>query len=275
MQRIINYQIILLAVVTTMMFFAESVVQGDESSDRQVESSEPNLVELSGILSYNGIPMSEITDVEPSFWCNDADTGESIYARLADYDSSTGSFTVTGVPRSYVSLCFAYHICGQRWTLPGNYVGELQVYINKVSESEAANLTVEVERIIHMTSPQDNNSMDFVAGRARDVSFQHDSEFYLEWEPIDEAFDYDVEIDIFHDPTEPDTYRYIENAQRVAVRDNFYLVQLPVSEPNEHYQAKISAFNQKGGRIGRYLVTYKNGWGADYRFKVVQPKETD
>ena len=255
-----NYRIILL--IAAMVTASFSFSKGEAVQDS-------NAVELSGTVTYNGKPMSDITDIEPAFSCRYTNTGELTSASLVEYDNYMGYFSADNIPLSNVTLHFGYHLYGQRPTLPGNYMGDLQVYVDKLSEDEAYNLDVPMKQVIHMISPQDNNAVEPSVGRGTDVIYEHEGDVYFEWEPLDGAVNYDLKIDIYQDADENSSYKFLTNELTATAIENSYLAQLPLSEQGEHYEARLDAYNKAGDKIGMYVVTYKNGYGYDYRFKVI------
>ena len=65
--------------------------------------------------------MSDITDVSPTFWCNNYETGQAVSSITSAYDNNTGVYSVSGLPSAHVVIKVTFHIRGVSQYLPGNY----------------------------------------------------------------------------------------------------------------------------------------------------------
>jgi len=231
-----------------------------------IYGQEPNTVELSGIIYYNNIPMSGITDVEPHFGCNDADTGQHSIPITTLYDSNTAAYSINGLPPHNLVLFFDYHLIGPTWTFPGNYRQLIVVDVNALSEWERSHFDIDVKYIIHMTCPWDNNGIDFYTYPG-DPHPVHPNDLLFEWEEVEGAEYYGFWIVKYRDPDHPDGPGFIEWIEDSTVTENFFWILLDESAEQEHYRSMIHAYNAQDDRIGYQMITYKNGYSSDYRFK--------
>jgi hypothetical protein len=243
-------------VLIPVLFFTASLVWADSE-----------LVTISGTLLYNGIPMSEITSVEPIFFCNDADTGEKSLDITTTYDNTTGAFTISGLPKHNLVLFFIFHIQGEQSTLPGNYRIYIHVDVNNLSRWDKLHFDVGMEYIIHMVTPWDNGNVDFY-GYPDDPYPVHSNPFVFIWERVIGAKRYEFLIFTCRDPDHPGGYGFESLIVDAILDENYYAIELPPSEYQEHYEATILAYNGYGEKIGKFMTTYENGYGWDYRFKV-------
>jgi len=248
-------------VSAVMLFFASSLLAEDSNSVWAGE--DPNFVELSGTLLHNHVPMSEITDAQPYFSSNDAYTRRKGIDIVTSYDNESSSFKISRLPRHPLVLFFHYHIQGGRRTLPGNYRRLVRVDVNELTDWECSHFDVDMEYIIHTTSPWDSNAVEFYT-YPKDPYPEQPNSLDFEWEPVPGANEYDVRICVYRDPNR---YKYLGEILYTTVYENSFSVELPCSRPDEHYNATISAYNSDGEKIGQYMTTYRNGYGWDYRFK--------
>ncbi|MBA7632869.1 hypothetical protein ES703_40424 [subsurface metagenome] len=231
-------------------------------------------VTLSGILRYDGQPMSDITDMSPTFFCRNLETGQGVSGITSTYDNNTGVYSITGLPSAKVRILVKFYIPGDRPTLPGNYRVWKSADIPNLSLDQRVNFDIGLEQIIHMTSPWDNDAIGPLTYPA-DPYPEHSGGLDFAWDAVPGATHYWIDIFIYRDPDHPDGYGRVESVLNSYVQETSFSTNLDLSNDLQHYQARILAYGSGGNLIGLFMMTYENGYGWDYRFKVVAPSDVD
>ncbi|MHC4575392.1 MAG: TolB family protein, partial [Planctomycetota bacterium] len=233
-----------------------------------------NSVTLSGFLQYDGQPMSSITSVEPTFWCRNEVTKLGIDDITSTYNTDTGAYSIGGLPEVKVGVSAMFHIQGERGTLPGNYNVFKTVDIPLLSSEERANLDIGLQQVIHMTSPWDNDAIGPLFYPA-DPYPEHGGSLDFAWDAVPGATQYWIGINSYRSPDHPDGYGLLSNVLSSTIPENFLLVDLDPSGDLQHYQASILAYGSGSNVLGHFEISYENGRGWDYRFRVVGPSDFD
>ncbi len=235
-------------------------------------------VTLSGILRYDGQPMSDITDVSPTFWCRNLETGQGVSGITSTYDNNTGVYSISGLPSAKVQIFVTFHIRGYRFSLPGNYRVWKIADIPNLSLDQRANFDIGLEQIIHMTSPWDNDAISPPALIFPAASYpepEHGRCLDFAWDAVPGATQYRIDISIYRDPDHPYGYGFVENVVNSYLQETSFSTNLDLSNDSQHYEASIFAYGSGGNLIGLLMITYENGYGWDYRFRVVAPWDVD
>ena len=229
-------------------------------------------VTLYGILRYDGQPMSDITDVSPTFRCRNVETGREVSGITSTYDNNTGVYSISGLPSAKVAIWVTFHIRGDRPHLPGNYYVRTTADIPNLSLDQRVNFDIGLEQIIHMTSPWDNDAI----GRLTYAPYpEHSRCLDFTWDAVPGATQYQITMSIYRDLDHPDGYGHVESVLNSYVQETSFSTNLDISNDFQHYQASIFAYGSGGNRIGLFMITYENGYGWDYRFKVVARWDVD
>jgi len=143
--------------------------------------------------------------------------------------------------------------------------------IGVLSGLERDFFNIELNQIIHLTSPWNNDSVKprIAIG---DYNIHNNIPLTFQWDIIDEATGYDVIIDKYRDSDHPDGYDRINTRVHEYVATNSFIANLPQSDVDEHYEFTVNAYN-KSQKIAYYMTTYTNGHGWDYRFKITNAQK--
>lgn len=215
-------------------------------------------VQLAGYVQHNGANVSSVTNQAVSFWIRDEATGASVDSAVVNYTSATGYYEISGLPENAVGISTAIQVNGTVETLPGNYRGWTTVGIDTLSSATKSNYPLSVYKIIHMTSPWDNDALAIHANYLR-----HASPVAFEWEDVTGVDHYVVQIEEYSD----DPYAFVQSVKNETVRGQSYDVTLPASN-GTHYEFSLYGYNASGDMIAQYMTTYDGGYGWDYRFQV-------
>lgn len=218
-------------------------------------SSRPS---VRGVLLYDGKPADGIFSSEPSIWIRSEESKELPKPKVV-YEK--GSFSAWGLPGGEFGLNVNISETGKSpCCYPGDYNGWTTF---GVSGKMTSYLDVDLVRIIHLMSPQDNSSiiplwdaqcMDHVTlpGPVR-----------FSWEPLGDDVYYDYLIVRVVCP-----YKRVGIAAQGSTTGTDLVLELPPSRENEFYVFSLDA-RKKGRRIGM-LMTHgsSGGYGWDLRFRV-------
>lgn len=214
---------------------------------------------IEGQLLHRGAPMHDITDVDPSFWIRNEDTGQSHTDYTTHYDPTNGTYGIYNIPEN-AGISITFHTTGERMTLPNNYRSSLTTWDSGLLPQLDINLHV----IMHLLQPWDNCHVA-----------DWDSEFYtlytspvrFEWESMSGPITYTVIVYRARDGDHPDGYGYIEQVINEEVIDTSYEITLSPSAEYEHYEFELHVY-ENNVLIGNLMTTASWGYGWDYRFKI-------
>jgi hypothetical protein len=233
------------------------LVIGDEKP-QATQSPQPQ-PSTQGRLLFDGKPITDFTTIEPTFWFRNEDTGKEQSARV-QYEN--GSFSIYGLPAGNFGVSVNIDANMQN---PWSYPGDFRVW-KPFTITEGANpeLIAEMQKIIRMTSPQDNNMvMELWGAECMDkISFR--SPVTFRWEPLAENVEYEYYI------TRMDCLNHYNSAGTVTgetITGTEVTVDLPPSRDNECYGFHLYA-HKDGRRIGMLMTHGSSGYGWDYRFRV-------
>ncbi|MCP4263433.1 MAG: LamG domain-containing protein [Planctomycetes bacterium] len=227
-------------------------------------------VTLSGILRFDGQSMSDITDVSPTFWYRNDETGQAVSGITSTYDNNTGVYSVSGLPPAQVGIKVTFHIRGVTAYLPGNYNVFEAVEIPSLSLAQRTNYNMDLQQTIHMTSPWDNDAIGPHTYPGDPYPEHNSRRLDFIWDTVPGATQYRIDIFIYRDPDHPDGYGRIGSVVNSYVQGTSFFASLDFSNEFQHYQASILAYGSGGNVLGHFEIAYENGHGWDYRFKVVE-----
>ncbi|MCG3192524.1 MAG: Serine/threonine-protein kinase PknD [Thermoanaerobaculia bacterium] len=212
-----------------------------------------------GTVLYDGRPISEVTKVSPKFWFRNEKTGKAATAIARFRD---GAVAIHGLsPGTYgINLSFDAVLDNR-----SGFPGDLYAWkIFEVPESGTAEISVDVQRLIHLLEPQDNNSVQDGWGEACEGKPSHSTPLLFAWKPVEPGAIYDWEVLRVQCPYKEQTRVASGQTPETRVR-----VSLAPSKPGEFYLFNLHA--RKNGRGVGLLMTYGSfGHGWDYRFVVRQ-----
>jgi hypothetical protein len=213
---------------------------------------------VQGQLHHRGTPMSDITNVNPSFWIRNEETGQTYNDYTAHYDSTDGTYRIYHLP-SYAGIQIAFHVTGVRATLPGNYRAW-----KTWDSSMPSQFDINVPLILHLVEPWDNS---YITHWPIGEYPQHASPLHFDWDGMTGSVEYRIRIDRYRDPEHPSGYGYIDTILNQNISYTSFINSLNSSASFEHYEFKLLAY-ENNVLIGYYTTSYSNGLGWDYRFKI-------
>ena len=219
------------------------------------QSTKPS---VRGVLLYEGKPADGIFSIEPSFSIGSEESKDVPKPKVV-YDK--GAFTVWGLPEGKFGMNVNISETGKTpCCFPGDYNAWM---VFSVADNMTSYLDVDLRRIIHLTSPQDNSSvMPLWDAQCKDrVVFSGPVQF--SWEAIGRDVYYDYLIIRVICP-----FKQVEVAAQGSTEETGFEVSLPPSPDNEFYLFRLDARRQ-GRRAGMLMTHGKNGgYGWDLRFRV-------
>jgi serine/threonine protein kinase len=216
---------------------------------------------IRGRIMFDGRPVSMLTRIEPSFWFrNEAKgTAESAHAEYRD-----GRFLIRSLPEGRMGMSINLDLNQEN---PWSYPGDLRSWTTfQVRETDNPELVVHMRKIIRLIHPQDNGTVMDRWGAPCMEKIAFTSPVTFEWEPLAPDVYYDFSI------TRMDCLNhYISNGTVAGktVKETKITIGLPESKENECYGFHITA-RKEGRRIGMLITHGGNGYGWDYRFRVIQ-----
>ena len=127
-----------------------------------------------------------------------------------------------------------------------------------------AQLDIELQQVIHLTLPQDNDGLMELWGEKGQSMIAFKTPVEFAWDAIAEGVTYHYSI--YRMQSEP--YKYLE---RDVVKDTTQATQVSMdlapNKDNEFYSFRL--YTTKGQlRIGDLVVHGQRGYGSDFRFRV-------
>lgn len=230
---------------------------------------------LSGQLTYDGFPISEITDEMPTFWFRNEVSGQVYENAVATYNTDDGNYQILNLPHSKIGIKVSFHVSGLRHTFPGNYQSWTTLDPSALREEERANYTMHMKKTMHLMEPFDNSEAEFIHDVSGNSYPEYTSPLHFEWAPIDGAKAYQISVNATRNGSHPDGYGYIRKVIQKNVFDSSYELVIDPSPENTHYEFSVSAYSPEGIQLGMYMTTYLKGHGWDYRFKIIEPPFMD
>jgi serine/threonine protein kinase len=215
---------------------------------------------IQGRLLFEGQLITNFTQERPSFWFRNEDIGKEQKAEV-NYDK--GRFYVYGLPTGHFGLNI--YLNANRENLAG-YPGDFYVWKTfHVVEGTNPELVVDLQRVIHLVSPQDNGTVLELWDAPCGKQIAFNSPVRFAWESLGNIVSYSYDI---LRVTCPYTSRDTQVSSTIS--DTQVVVELPPSQENEFYVFHLYA--RKDGRNIGILTTHgSNGIAWDYRFRVVSP----
>ncbi len=220
--------------------------------------------QLTGICEFNNMPMPWRTSVLP--WAQLQDSEGLIPGAEFRYYSVTGRYAVNNVPSSgRVYINANYRIDETHSHYPGNYEYASSVDLSTMTPEETENHDLDFQYIIHMTDPWDNTEIL----PHSDPMPEHQPGILFRWDSVQGAVEYLFAVGRYRSSSHPSGPGYIDRPVEIYASETEQVVSLPVSDPDEHYAALITAKNTSGQTIGRmFRPLLSGGYGFDYRFTV-------
>ena len=228
------------------------------------QAPSPGTAYVYGVVRYGEEPITTVTDASPEFWIYNRDTEEKIDEEVI-FDGETGEYLVN-MPIGNFSI-------GARIRSSGDFPkpGDFDSSSNKVSITDPSSQpwvagVILLYRVIHLTSPVDNN--DGVAEYGSYPMLDGNG-LTFSWDTVPGASSYKIWIAEYqHDPY--DFVKYV--VEGADVFDTTFHINLPPTSDNHHYEFNLGAYTEMDHRVGQLMVQYNNhgGYGWNYRFVVIK-----
>ncbi|OQA01802.1 MAG: hypothetical protein BWY71_00248 [Planctomycetes bacterium ADurb.Bin412] len=135
-----------------------------------------------------------------------------------------------------------------------------------LTPAERSNHTIPMQIVMHMTDPWDNERID---SHGIGEYPTHRAPLPFAWDAMPQASKYQIQIDIYRDGDHPLGYGRKNTVVDTETADLSYVADLPLSQPLEHYQTYLRAYDSSDNVLGYLMVTSSGGaYGWDYRFKI-------
>ncbi len=217
---------------------------------------------IRGRLLFDGQPITDFTSLEAKFWLGNEDTGQEPGAYVT-YEN--GSFFIYGLPSGKFVLTVEINANTMNSRLyPGDFRAARVFDFMGRDNSE---LILDMGKIIHLTSPQDNDAVMEGENRNCLKMSTHQNQLKFEWMPLGENVDYKYKIIRYN----CSTYDQIEEIVAEKTKETNVTIPLKPNQPNEYYG--FSLYAHKNDRpIGSLMIHHLSngvpGEGNEYRFRV-------
>jgi hypothetical protein len=214
-----------------------------------------------GQLMFDGGPVSSLTKVEPTFWFRNEERNV-VETPHVEYRGSR--FLIHGLPVGRMGMSVNLDLNPEnKWSYPGD-LRSWKTF--QVKETENPELIVHMSKILRLVRPQDNGTVMEGWGAPCMEKIAFTSPVTLEWEPLGPDVHYDFHI------TRMDCLNHYNSKGTVAgktIQETRITLDLPESEEDECYGFHISA-RKDGRKVGMLITHGGNGYGWDYRFRVIR-----
>jgi len=215
-----------------------------------------------GNLRFEGRPIEELTPIEPRFAFNNLDTGQKGVKARIEYNKS--QFKIYELPEGNYHIFISINANSDN---PGGYPGYPGDFFKRllrvsIPGKGTAKLDVDLEKIIHLTLPQDNGDIMDLWGEKGERRITFESPIEFAWESLGDNVQYHYIINRISEP-----FKFIEQHIKETTNQTSLSIELPSSRENEFYLFHLYA--TKGEiRIGELKTHGKRGYGNDLRFRV-------
>lgn len=220
---------------------------------------------LAGTVVFNHQPISNYTQGWPEqrFLM---DSGSSIF--IDDYGfwymPETGQYLFSGLPDMGILISMRFRATEGEISLPGNFWVFQTVDVPALSDAAAGNFELPAELVMHLREPFDNlQTMTTIY----DIP-HHCLPMTIQWDPVPGATSYRVMIVRTRDFDHPDGYGQIETILDETLSGLQLYPTLPMTQPLEHYELFVRAFNASQEEIATVLITRGGGVSWQYLFKM-------
>ncbi|MFA4829474.1 MAG: hypothetical protein WC855_12970 [Thermodesulfovibrionales bacterium] len=217
--------------------------------------------QVRGRLIYNNIDIDRLTPVESTFWFRSEEKGTSVTPTIK---YKNGSITINGLPPGPYGM--SVNIDANPLN-PRMFPGDYSTWKSfTIIAGHRSDLDIELQKIIHLTSPVDNATVMSYGGQECADKIGNNSPVVFSWETLEDDVYYDYSIAAMQ--CKP--FKMLKAMTGATTKDTSISLHLPHNEPNEFYLLTLTA--KKNGKLIGQLVThglneYKwEGW--DYRFRI-------
>lgn len=218
---------------------------------------------VKGRLFFDGKPLSDFTHAPATFRIYTQTLGQWVTPAY-DYDAATANFTIQVLAEDQYS-CNAEVDANP--ANPGSYPGDYKGsgYFSAHKTSTSAVLNIDMERLIHLTKPEDNGKPMAGWGAACFDKIRVYTPVRFAWEPIEKDVNYTYTVN----RTECDPFAMKELVAGDTTAATNVELDLPANREGEIYELRIVA-RKNGKNVGSLMTYGSNGWGWDYRFRAVK-----
>lgn len=219
----------------------------------------PVVRQITGRILFDGKPITEVTQGKPYFWFRNEDTGKAVDVEV---EAKGDAFYFGGLPPGRYGVQVTIDANTQnKVNSPGDYYSWTTF---EIEASKRISITVDLRRILHLTSPDNNNSV--LSGWAEDgcergVSFPA-GDLLFQWDSLGADVEYEYQIDTVACP-----YRFIRAAAQGTTGETKFVATLAANPPGEIYILRLNA-RRAGRPIGILMTWGPNFLAWDYRFQV-------
>ena len=212
-------------------------------------------------LVFDGRPLSEITSVSAVIRLY-SQRLKQWFTPDYSYDAGTGTVRLRGIAEGTYSGQATVDANPSNPDLyPGDYKGNF--FIDALQSSPAV-VTAFMERIMHLTSPEDNGVplAEWSPGCSNKREFE--TPVVIAWESLGKGVSYGYSI--VRTVCQP--FAFKESVAADRTEETRLVIDLPPNKEGEFYTLRIEA--QKNDKpVGSLMTHGNNGWGWDYRFRVL------
>lgn len=227
-------------------------------SERSLQAS------VEGTLRFDGRPIETLTSVEPVSSFNNLDTGQKGIKPRIEYNRS--QFKIYELPEGNYHIFISINANTDN---PGGYPGYPGDFFKRllrisILEKSCLKLDVDLEKIIHLTLPQDNGDIMDLWGERGEGMITFKSPIEFAWESLEDNVQYHYTINRMQSKPFKYLERHIEESTTKATSVS---IELPLSRENEFYLFHLYATKDEQ-RIGELKTHGKRGYGNSLRFWV-------
>ncbi len=217
-----------------------------------------NARDVQGHLYFDGQPIGNFSKVHPNFWFRNEDTGTAISAE-AEYRN--GKFRFIGLPPGTYGVQTTIDASMNNPSMyPRDYYSWTRF---TVLENNNSRLRIDLKRVIHLTSPENNNvAMPRWNSDPSRMTVLPNGKVKIRWDSLGENVFYDYKISQLGSP-----YEFRGTAASGTTSETDVTVNLPSNTEGEYYLLTIEA-RKDGRQVGLLMTHGANGMGWDYRFRV-------
>ena len=221
----------------------------------------PGVNTVNGRLFFDGKPLSEFTAAAAVIRLYSRDLKQWITPDFA-YDADSAAFQLNGIAAgAYTGDVKVDADRSNPDLYPGDYKGKFN--FNAVPSAPVV-VTVDMERIMHLTSPEDNTVplADWGAVCSNKINFE--TPVAIAWEPLGNDVSYSYSIV----KTVCQPFAFKDDVAGDRTTSSRVVLDLPPNKDGEFYTLRLEA--RKNDRpVGSLMTHGANGWGWDYRFRVL------
>ncbi len=221
----------------------------------------PGAITLNGRLLFDGKPLSDFTTAPVDLRLYSQELKQWITPDYT-YDAGSGTFQIKDIAAgTYTGEVRVDADRSNPAQYPGDYKGKAA--FNAVSASPDS-VTVNMERIIHLISPEDNGAPLADWGAVCSNKIEFETPVAIAWEPLGNDVFYSYSI--VRTVCQPFGFKEAVAGDRIAATR--VVLDLPPNKDGEFYTLRLEA-NKNNRPVGSLMTHGTNGWGWDYRFRVL------